>query len=100
MNPNATAQMVTGDQSPEPPTPMQTLEEILEEMKPAVKQMRECVLGFYQPATLDLLERIRACLKRWATRFAASPHAVAHVKETLLLIQEIEERLLKGGDNL
>lgn len=45
---------------------------------------------------LALLERIRSCLKRWATRYASSPHATEHVKETKLLIQEIEERLLLG----
>jgi hypothetical protein len=40
-----------------------------------------------------LLRRIRDCLTRWAARFAFSPHAAAHVKESRLLIQEINERL-------
>jgi len=41
------------------------------------------------------LTRIRMCLKRWAARYAASDHAKLHVQETQLLVQEIDEWLLK-----
>ena len=44
---------------------------------------------------VELLTRIRACMTRWAARYAASDHAQKHVKETRLLIQEIDEQLLK-----
>ena len=44
---------------------------------------------------LVFLTRVKMCLRRWAERFAQSPHAVAHVKESLLLMQEIDERILK-----
>jgi len=54
----------------------------------AVFQQEERDLG-------DMLTRVRANLKRWAARYAASEHAKAHVKETLLLVQEIDERLLR-----
>ena len=42
-----------------------------------------------------LLERIKKCLHRWASRYAESAHAKAHVKETKLLEQEIDEWLLR-----
>jgi len=41
-----------------------------------------------------LMHRIKKCLHRWASRYAASPHAKAHVKETQLIEQEIDEWLL------
>ena len=41
------------------------------------------------------LTRIRDCLKKWAARYAQSDHARKSVKETNLLVQEIDERLLK-----
>lgn len=43
----------------------------------------------------ELLPRIRACLNRWATRYAESEHAKAHVKESRLIIQEIDEIILR-----
>jgi hypothetical protein len=42
-----------------------------------------------------LLRRIRKQLVRWAARYAATPHAKNDVKETNLLIQEIDEYLLR-----
>jgi hypothetical protein len=42
-----------------------------------------------------LLRRIRQQLNRWAARYAPSPHAKNDVRETNLLIQEIDEYLLK-----
>jgi hypothetical protein len=42
----------------------------------------------------ELLERSKDCLKRWAGRYASSGNAIAHVKETKLLMQEIDEWIL------
>jgi hypothetical protein len=44
---------------------------------------------------VHLMTRIKLCLHRWASRYAASEHAKQHVKETRLLEQEINEWLLK-----
>jgi len=43
----------------------------------------------------ELLPRIRMCMHRWASRYAASEHAQKHVRETRLLIQEIDEVILQ-----
>jgi len=45
-------------------------------------------------AAHDVMERSRDCLKRWAARYADSEHSRLHVKETKLLMQEIDEWLL------
>ena len=37
-----------------------------------------------------MMHRIRACLNRWAARYAHSPHAKRHVAETNQLIAEID----------
>ena len=37
-----------------------------------------------------LLDRIRLSLHRWAARYADAPHARQRVKETRLLIEEID----------
>jgi hypothetical protein len=43
-----------------------------------------------KPTNSDLHARIRTCLKRWAARYASSPHAKKHVAETRELIREID----------
>ena len=42
-----------------------------------------------------LAHRLRRNLHRWAARYAKADHAKEHVKETRLLIQEIDALLLK-----
>jgi hypothetical protein len=47
-----------------------------------------------------LLTNIRANLHRWRSRYAASEHARQHVKETSLLIAQIDEWLsTRKGNN-
>jgi len=46
-------------------------------------------------AEQELLRRVKVCLHRWASRYAGSTHSQAHVKETLLLEQEIDDWLLR-----
>ena len=46
-------------------------------------------------ASESLLLRIRDNMKRWSSRYAESEHAQKHVKETRLLIQEIDEVILR-----
>jgi hypothetical protein len=41
--------------------------------------------------TVDLLSRLRKCLKRWCARYAGSDHAKKHVIETADLIAEIDQ---------
>ena len=43
----------------------------------------------------DILEAARPCLNRWAARYAASTHAKQHVTETRLLMERIDQWLLK-----
>jgi hypothetical protein len=43
----------------------------------------------------ELLEAIRPCLKRWSARYAGSDHAKKHVIETALLVERIDEWLLR-----
>lgn len=43
---------------------------------------------------IELLTEIRKNLHRWRSRYAESAHAKQHVKETSLLIERIDERLL------
>jgi hypothetical protein len=40
-----------------------------------------------------LLRRCRACLHRFATRYAEAPHARHSAKEARLLVEAIDERL-------
>lgn len=47
------------------------------------------------PPIDELLIRIRKCMNRWAARYAEAPHAKEHVRETRLLMQEIDEELLR-----
>jgi hypothetical protein len=42
-----------------------------------------------------LLHRIRGNMKRWAGRYTDSDDSQKHVKETRLLIQEIDELILR-----
>jgi hypothetical protein len=40
---------------------------------------------------VGILPRVRDCLKRWAARYAASPHAKKNLAESRLLMQEVTE---------
>jgi hypothetical protein len=50
------------------------------------------------PQSLDahsaMLVRVRNVLYKWAGRYAPSAHAKEHVRETCLLVQELDEWLL------
>lgn len=73
MNTNATAQMVTTTQVGCGKDKTQTAVdlELIAEM-------------------IGLLLRVRVCLKRWATRYAGSPHARRAVEETHKIMQEVD----------
>jgi hypothetical protein len=64
-----------------------------------VNNLRKFVrVGQQAQAAVDLVTLVsqtRTCLHRWRSRYAASSHAKQHVHETNLLIEKIDEWLLK-----
>ena len=62
---------------------------------PALLAPRSVPVEKAEIINVELLQRIRACMNRWASRYAEAEHAKKHVKETRLLIQEIDEILLR-----
>jgi hypothetical protein len=46
-------------------------------------------------AHLHLMTRLKLCLHKWAAKYAGTSHAKEHVKQTVLLEQEIDEWILR-----
>lgn len=44
---------------------------------------------------VEIMLRVRTCMHRWRARYAQSDAAREHVRETNLIIQEIDDYLLQ-----
>ena len=87
--------MVQIDEAKRTMNPAECLEHVIKLYGSELEKCNELIANLRaEPAALveliRLYVRLRDCLKRWAARYADSAHAQRHVKETRLLMQELD----------